>query len=244
MIYKLGSIGVTVAKINSWLGLSGDIYTQNTKRAVQEFQRLSGLAQDGVVGAQTWPKLSTLGEASGNALEAFHASGNSIERNESENKVSTDSEVGAKRILSESGRQFIFKHEGFRNRPYRDSAGIATIGYGNTYYETGKRVTMQDSAITRDYAERLFELIRGNYEKPVQQIVAPLTQNQFDALVSFVYNLGAGAFNGSTLRKKVISNPDDPSIRNEFMKWVNAGGKRVQGLVNRRAAEADLYFKK
>ena len=103
---------------------------------------------------------------------------------------------------------------------------------------------MQDSAITRDYAERLFELIRGNYEKPVQQIVAPLTQNQFDALVSFVYNLGGGAFNGSTLRKKVIANPDDPSIRNEFMKWVNAGGKRVQGLVNRRAAEADLYFKK
>jgi lysozyme len=74
-----------------------------------------------------------------------------------------------------------------------------------------------------------------------------VNQNQFDALVSFCYNLGIGAFNSSTLKKKVIANPGDLSIRDEFMKWNKARVKGVltelKGLTNRRKAEADLYFK-
>jgi lysozyme len=74
-----------------------------------------------------------------------------------------------------------------------------------------------------------------------------VNQNQFDALVSFCYNLGIGAFNSSTLKKKVIANPADASIRDEFMKWNKARVKGVltelKGLTNRRTAEADLYFK-
>jgi lysozyme len=71
-----------------------------------------------------------------------------------------------------------------------------------------------------------------------------INQNQFDALVSFAYNLGPGNLKSSTLLKKVNANPEDESIRLEFMKWVKAGGKTLKGLVRRREAEANLYFKK
>ena len=66
---------------------------------------------------------------------------------------------------------------------------------------------------------------------------------QFDALTSFTYNEGSGAFGGSTLLKKLKVNPNDPTIRDEFMRWVYGGGEILPGLVTRREAEADLYFK-
>ena len=69
-----------------------------------------------------------------------------------------------------------------------------------------------------------------------------LRQCQFDALVSFCYNVGGNAFSGSTLLKKVKANPDNPSIRDEFGRWIYAGGRVSSGLVNRREAEADMYF--
>ena len=71
----------------------------------------------------------------------------------------------------------------------------------------------------------------------------PLTQGQFDALVSFAFNLGTAALAKSTLLKKVKANPDDPAISREFAKWVNAGGLKRNGLVTRRRIEAELYFK-
>jgi lysozyme len=70
----------------------------------------------------------------------------------------------------------------------------------------------------------------------------PLTQNQFNALVSFAYNVGTGAFSTSTLLKKVNANPNDLTIRNEFARWTRANGKIVNGLVNRRKKESDVYF--
>lgn len=69
-----------------------------------------------------------------------------------------------------------------------------------------------------------------------------IRQQQFDALVSFTYNVGVSAFSTSTLLRKVQAFPDDPTIRDEFMRWVYAGGQVVQGLVNRRKKEADYYF--
>ena len=71
-----------------------------------------------------------------------------------------------------------------------------------------------------------------------------INQNQFDALVSFAYNLGPANLKVSTLLKKINANPEDESIKLEFMKWVKAGGKTLKGLVRRREAEAQLYFKK
>jgi lysozyme len=69
-----------------------------------------------------------------------------------------------------------------------------------------------------------------------------ITQNQFDALVSFCYNVGPSNLKSSTLLKKVNLNPNDPTIKNEFLKWNRGGGKVLDGLTRRRQAEADLYF--
>ena len=70
----------------------------------------------------------------------------------------------------------------------------------------------------------------------------PITQHQFDALLSFTYNVGTGNLARSTLLRKVKTNPKDPSIRGELSRWVYGGGKRLPGLVRRRKMEADLYF--
>jgi lysozyme len=135
--------------------------------------------------------------------------------------------------------------EGFRGTPYKCSAGVPTIGYGATFYPGGKKVTMTDAAITEEQAVELLANMLVSFEKYVDSYcVDTITQNQFDALVSFAYNLGPANLKSSTLLKKVNANPNDESIRLEFLKWVKAGGKTLKGLVRRREAEADLYFKK
>src|SRR5690606_24207351 len=117
---------------------------------------------------------------------------------------------------------------------YQDSVGVWTIGIGSTYYEDGTRVKKGDK-ITRERALSLFSAILPRYENDVLRFVkVPLNQNQFDALVSFTYNLGATNLSKSTLLKKINSNPCDPAIRDEFAKWRLAGGKVFAGLVRRR----------
>jgi lysozyme len=142
------------------------------------------------------------------------------------------------------GLSLIKTFEGFYSKPYLDPVGIPTIGYGVIKYPNGKRVTMQDAPITEARAtELLAQLLEETYEKEVNRLVkSPLNQNQFDALVSFTYNLGGANLGRSTLLKKINANPCDPSIRAEFEKWNKAGGKVLKGLVRRRKAEADLYF--
>jgi lysozyme len=135
--------------------------------------------------------------------------------------------------------------EGFRGTPYKCPAGIPTIGYGATFYPNGKKVTMADATVTEEQATELLAHMLVSFEKYVDSYcVDTITQNQFDALVSFAYNLGPANLKASTLLKKVNANPNDESIRLEFMKWVKAGGKTLKGLVRRREAEANLYFKK
>jgi lysozyme len=135
--------------------------------------------------------------------------------------------------------------EGFRGTPYKCSAGVPTIGYGATFYPGGKKVTMTDAAITEEQAVELLANMLVSFEKYVDSYcVDTITQNQFDALVSFAYNLGPANLKSSTLLKKVNANPNDESIKLEFLKWVKAGGKTLKGLVRRREAEAELYFKK
>jgi lysozyme len=145
--------------------------------------------------------------------------------------------------LNNAGYQLICEFEGLRLKPYLCSAKISTIGYGNTYYPDGKRVTLLDKEITKEYAFEIFKVIADKFAKRVSSMVKkPLTQNQFNALVSFAYNVGTGAFSTSTLLKKVNANPNDLTIRNEFARWIRANGKIVNGLVNRRKKESDVYF--
>jgi lysozyme len=143
----------------------------------------------------------------------------------------------------QKGLNLIKEFEGFRSKPYLCSANVPTIGYGATYYPDGKKVTLNDAPITEDYAVKLLGSMLDTYEKAVDSFCRDdINQDQFDALVSFAYNLGNGSLKSSTLLKKVNANPNDPTIRDEFMKWVNGGGKKLPGLVRRRQAEADLYF--
>lgn len=146
--------------------------------------------------------------------------------------------------LNENGYNLICEFEGLKLKPYLCSAKIQTIGYGNTYYPNGKRVTLLDDAITKEYAFEIFKTIADKFAKRVDEMVkTELTQNQFNALVSFAYNVGTGAFATSTLLKKVNNNPNDLTIKNEFLKWVRANKKVIQGLVNRRNKEVLIYFK-
>jgi lysozyme len=146
-------------------------------------------------------------------------------------------------ILNNKGYLLITKHEGLRLKPYLCPAKVPTIGYGNTYYPDGKRVTLLDKNITKEYAFEMFKEVANRFAKRVDILVtSEINQNQFNALVSFAYNVGTGNFASSTLLKKVNKNPNDLSIRNEFLKWNKAGGKVLNGLTNRRNEEADIYF--
>lgn len=136
----------------------------------------------------------------------------------------------------------IKKHEGLELDAYLCPAKVWTIGYGNTFYENGIKVKEGDS-ITLQRADELFRNTIVKFSHSIKsQIVQPLNDNQFSALVSLAYNIGVNAFNSSTIRKKVNANPSDPTIRDEFARWNKSGGQVLNGLVSRRKAEADLYF--
>lgn len=145
--------------------------------------------------------------------------------------------------LSQKGLSLIKKFEGFKAFPYLCSAGVPTIGYGSTYYENGVKVKLTDAPISEEWAEELLKNNVIHYERSVDALVRnDITQNQFDALVSFTYNVGVTNFKNSTLLKRINANPNDPNITNQFMKWIRAGGKVIKGLINRRKEEARLYF--
>ena len=149
----------------------------------------------------------------------------------------------SKRKTGINGIELIKKYEGFRSEPYKCPADVPTIGYGATYYPNGAKVSLSDPSISKEYAEKLLKEMLKTYEVGVDRYVkANINVNQFDALVSFSYNLGLGALQKSTLLKKININPSDPQISNEFKKWVRAGGVVLKGLERRRKEEAELYF--
>jgi lysozyme len=133
--------------------------------------------------------------------------------------------------------------EGASLNAYADPIGIPTIGYGTIAYPDGTKVKLGDT-ITQEQADEYLEYEVNEKAKGVQKAIDTdtLTQGQMDALVSFAYNLGIGNLRSSTLFKKAKLYPNDPTIRDEFDKWVRAGGQILKGLVRRRKAEADLYF--
>lgn len=138
--------------------------------------------------------------------------------------------------------QLIEKFEGLRLEAYVCPAGVVTIGIGSTRHIDGSRVKMGE-VITREHAYQMLMHDLDGFSKAVDDLTTDkVNQNQFDALVSFVYNCGRSAYQNSTLRRVVNANPNDNRVRTELMKWVNAGGRRLKGLERRRSAEADLYF--
>lgn len=141
------------------------------------------------------------------------------------------------------GIELIKSFEGFSSKPYLCPANVPTIGYGSTRYANGQKVTMNDKPISEVEATKLLADTLGQYELAVDAYcIDTINQNQFDALVSFAYNLGNGNLKSSTLLKKVNINPNDPTIKDEFLKWNKAAGKVLSGLTKRRTAEANLYF--
>lgn len=144
--------------------------------------------------------------------------------------------------LNIQGISVMHEFEGLKLDAYLCPANVPTIGWGNTRYEDGTPVKMGES-ISRERADELFKNIAENFSLGVKKLVSTeLSENQFSSLVCFAYNVGLANLGRSTLLKKVNANPNDPSIREEFLRWNKAGGKELAGLTRRRKAEADLYF--
>ena len=146
--------------------------------------------------------------------------------------------------LSDNGFRLLGELEGIVLRPYKDSVGIPTIGIGSTYYEDGTKVKMTDKAITKERAIQLAKNVVKSFEEQVNKsILLPMTQNQFDAMVLLCYNIGKSGF----ARSSVVRNFNLGNIQkaaDSFLLWNEAGGRVVQGLVNRRKKERDLFLTK
>ena len=137
---------------------------------------------------------------------------------------------------SRVGLRLIKEFEGLRLASYKCPAGVWTIGYGHTKGVKQGQVIDQSKAddyLVEDIApiERLLNDLRINFR-----------QEQFDALVSWIFNLGASAFQRSTLYIRIGTNASDEEITDQMVKWVNAGGKPLAGLKKRRVAEANMFL--
>lgn len=142
------------------------------------------------------------------------------------------------RRVTKEGQALIEHHEGVRLKKYRDVAGYWTIGIGHLI-KPGEK--FPPSGITIEHARELLRQDLRIAESAVSRLITePLHDMQFDALVSFTFNLGSGALQRSTLRRKINGGYHEEAPA-EFDKWVFAGGRKWKGLINRRADEGDLY---
>lgn len=143
--------------------------------------------------------------------------------------------------ISENGLSMIASFESFEPKAYYCPAGVLTIGYGHTGTNAKGESLQEGDTVTREQAKRLLYEDVLWAEDAVNEQRLHLTQNQFDALVSFVFNVGATAFAHSTLLKKLKS-CDYEDAADEFLRWNKAGGKVLRGLTARREAERDLFL--
>ena len=154
--------------------------------------------------------------------------------------------------LSDKGLSLLAGFEGFRSRPYLDSAGVPTIGYGTTYYPSGKKVTMSDTPITKDTALAIKkQIIEQDFGFGVNLLFADeikhgkLSQNAFDALVSLAYNIGINALKQSSVYRHIKAG-DTKAAADAFLAWNKArvGGRLtvLSGLSKRRTAERALFL--
>lgn len=145
------------------------------------------------------------------------------------------------RHITQEGLDLIKRFEGFSPTVYICSAGYPTIGYGHLVRDDEQHRYQQ--GITEQEAEDLLRRDVQVAERAVLRLIdVPLTDNQYDVLVSFTFNLGAGALQRSTLRRKV-NREEHADVPTQFRRWVWAGGKRLRGLIKRRAAESGMYLR-
>ena len=144
--------------------------------------------------------------------------------------------------ISSRGLELIKDFEGFSSTSYLDVVNIPTIGWGNTFYEDGRKVKLGEQ-ISKTDALKLLEVVvnRDFADKIFPSIKVKVSQSQFDAMVSLAYNIGTGAFLKSTLLKKVNAG-DFAGAGEEFLRWNKAGEKVVLGLTRRREREKQLFL--
>ena len=148
-----------------------------------------------------------------------------------------------KKTISEIGLKLIAQFEGCYLQAYLCPANVWTIGIGTTIYPNGVKVKKGDKC-TLEQAHEYLAHDMIEFEKTVNDSVkVPLSQNQFDALVSLTYNIGSAAFKNSTLLKK-LNAKDFTGAADQFLVWNRGGGKVLKGLVRRREAERALFLKK
>lgn len=134
------------------------------------------------------------------------------------------------------------RFEGLHLKPYLCPAGVPTIGWGTTRYPNGKPVRLTDPTITKEYADELLFTDLARFHTDVLALcpgLAGTSGQRVGAIVDFAYNLGTGRLKASTLRRR-INERNWPEVKRELMKWINAGGRPLRGLVLRRQAEANL----
>ena len=138
--------------------------------------------------------------------------------------------------ISEKGIELIKSFEGCKLFSYRDSVGVATIGYGHT------QGVKMGQAITQQQAEQYLRTDLQSCEQMLNACGINFRQEQFDALCSWVFNLGVTNFRNSTMLKYIMAGKEDTDITDQLVKWHNAGGKPLKGLKRRRIAEANLFL--
>ncbi len=229
-VLKKGADGPAVKRLqkalnaaNQAVAVDGD-FGNGTKRAVMAFQAAHGLEADGIVGPATW---AALGAGGARGAQGPGGGGN----------------AGAQR-LSKQGAAFIAHFEGFRGELYNDPVGHATIGCGHLVHHgpiNGSEPEEFRRGITR---ERAIELLQQDADSAAdaisRSVKVKLTQSQVDALISFAFNVGNGAFNDSTLLK-LLNQGDYGSVPAQLDRWTKASGRTLPGLVTRRKAEGGLF---
>jgi lysozyme len=144
----------------------------------------------------------------------------------------------------ERGLKLIKEFEGCKLKAYQCPAGVWTIGIGSTRYSDGSAVKRGQTLANEEAALLLLSKTLTSYEHAVNAIKVDLTQNEFDALVSLTYNIGAGNLASSTLVKMLKAGDSKAEIAKQFLRWDKAGGKPLAGLTRRRNAEAELFLSK
>jgi GH24 family phage-related lysozyme (muramidase) len=144
----------------------------------------------------------------------------------------------------ERGLKLIKEFEGCKLTAYICPAGVWTIGVGSTRYSDGSAVKKGQTLANEEAALLLLSKTLTSYEHAVNAIKVDLTQNEFDALVSLTYNIGAGNLASSTLVKMLKAGDPKSEIAQQFLRWDKAGGKPLAGLTRRRNAEAELFLSK
>jgi lysozyme len=138
--------------------------------------------------------------------------------------------------VSQKGIKLIKDFEGCKLAAYKDSVGVPTIGVGHI---KGVKMGMK---ITQAQADKYLVEDLAVVEKCLNSLSVMLKQNQFDSLASWIFNLGVGNFNSSTMKKYIVAKCSDIDVTDQMVKWCNAGGRPLLGLKKRRVAEANMYL--